>query len=114
MAQSPLVKTYDLAPEMSAQEVASKANQQITTSAPDLIILNFANADMVGHTGVFEAVVAAVEAVDRNCQKVVETALANNYTCLVTADHGNADFEVNADGSPKHCPYNESSATVFN
>jgi len=100
MAQSPKVATYDLAPEMSAHELAQKASDFITEKMPDLVILNFANADMVGHTGVFDAVVKAVETADSACKKVVETALAKNYTCLVTADHGNADFEVNADGSP--------------
>lgn len=100
MAQSPKVATYDFAPEMSAQEVADKACNYIDEKAPNFIMLNFANADMVGHTGVFEAVVKAVEKVDCACQQLVEKALANGYTCLVTADHGNADFEVNADGSP--------------
>lgn len=100
MAQSPKVATYDFAPEMSAQEVADKACNYIDEKAPNFIMLNFANADMVGHTGVFEAVVKAVEKVDCASQQLVEKALANGYTCLVTADHGNADFEVNADGSP--------------
>ncbi|MBI1183406.1 phosphoglycerate mutase (2,3-diphosphoglycerate-independent), partial [bacterium] len=100
MAQSPKVATYDLAPEMSANEVADKAIDFMNQNKPNLVMLNFANADMVGHTGVFDAVVKAVETVDDACRRVVETALANDYTCLVTADHGNADFEVNADGSP--------------
>lgn len=100
MAQSPKVATYDLAPEMSAQELAEKASEFITNKKPNLVVLNFANADMVGHTGVFEAVEKAVEQVDSSCKEVVTTALANGYTCLVTADHGNADFEVNEDGSP--------------
>lgn len=100
MAQSPLVKTYDMAPAMNAKEVAEKASEQMESAAPDLVILNFANADMVGHTGIFDAVVSAVETVDERCKQVVETAIKKGYTCLVTADHGNADFEVNTDGSP--------------
>lgn len=100
MAQSPKVATYDLAPEMSAQELADKASEFMQKEQPNLVVLNFANADMVGHTGVFEAVAKAVEQVDQCCKQVVEMALAEGYTCLVTADHGNADFEVNEDGSP--------------
>jgi len=100
MAQSPKVATYDLAPAMSAKELGEKASEFMISEQPNLVVLNFANADMVGHTGVFEAVVKAVEQVDESCREVVTTALANGYTCLVTADHGNADFEVNEDGSP--------------
>ncbi|MFY0674228.1 MAG: 2,3-bisphosphoglycerate-independent phosphoglycerate mutase [Bacteroidia bacterium] len=100
MAQSPKVATYDFAPEMSAHEIAEKANAFIDSNQPNFIMLNFANADMVGHTGVFSAVVKAVETADAACQRVVEHGLANGYTFLVTADHGNADYEVNDDGSP--------------
>lgn len=100
MAQSPLVKTYDLAPEMSAAEVAQKACDHMVSHSPDLVVLNFANADMVGHTGMFGAVVTAVETVDKYCETVVKHAIEMGYTCLVTADHGNADVEVNQDGSP--------------
>ncbi|MGB0430819.1 MAG: 2,3-bisphosphoglycerate-independent phosphoglycerate mutase [Bacteroidia bacterium] len=100
MAQSPKVATYDFAPEMSAHEIADKANAFIDSNQPNFIMLNFANADMVGHTGVFSAVIKAVETADAACKRVVEHGLANGYTFLVTADHGNADYEVNDDGSP--------------
>ncbi len=100
MAQSPKVATYDLAPEMSAHEIADKVTAYIDEKQPNFIMLNFANADMVGHTGIFSAVVKAVETADAACKRVVEHGLANGYTFLVTADHGNADFEVNEDGSP--------------
>lgn len=100
MCQSPKVATYDLAPEMSAAEVSEKVRKAIEEQPYDLVVLNFANADMVGHTGNFDAVVKAVEAVDHHCKDVVKAMLAKGYACLVTADHGNADYEVNPDGSP--------------
>ena len=73
---------------------------EIKESNPDFVCLNFANCDMVGHTGVYPAVVKAVETVDKCVQQVVETGLANGYSFIITADHGNADFMINADGSP--------------
>ncbi|MCI0922294.1 2,3-bisphosphoglycerate-independent phosphoglycerate mutase [Sphingobacterium rhinopitheci] len=97
---SPKVATYDLQPEMSAQSITDAIVNDIETNAPDFICLNFANPDMVGHTGVFEAVVKAVETVDRCAQKVVETGLANGYSFIILADHGNSEFMINADGSP--------------
>ncbi len=97
---SPKVATYDLQPEMSAFGLVEKLLPAIENESVDFVCLNFANADMVGHTGVFSAVVKAVETVDACVQKVVTTALAHNYTILVTADHGNADFMINEDGSP--------------
>lgn len=100
MAQSPKVATYDLAPKMSADKIAKKVNAAVDEQPYDLIILNFANADMVGHTGVFSAVEQAVEETDLRAKEVVTHMLEKGYTCLVTADHGNADFEVNEDGSP--------------
>lgn len=100
MAQSPKVATYDLAPKMSAEEIAQKVTKAVDEKPYDLIILNFANADMVGHTGIFSAVEEAVEEADLRAKEVVSHMLKKGYTCLVTADHGNADFEVNADGSP--------------
>ena len=100
MIPSPKVATYDLKPEMSAYEVADAVTKEIDEKAPDFICLNFANADMVGHTGVWEAVIKAVETVDRCVEKVVTKALEKNYTILLTADHGNADYEINADGTP--------------
>jgi 2,3-bisphosphoglycerate-independent phosphoglycerate mutase len=100
MIASPKVATYDLQPEMSAAEVTQAVVNEINTSTPDFICLNFANADMVGHTGVWEAVIKAVETVDTCVEKVVKAALEKDYTILLTADHGNADFEINADGTP--------------
>jgi len=100
MAASPKVATYDLQPEMSAYELAEKLVPEIEKESADFICLNFANADMVGHTGVFSAVVKAVEAVDACVEKVVTAALAHDYTVFLTADHGNADFMINEDGSP--------------
>ena len=100
MIQSPTVATYDLKPEMSAYEVTEAILPQINTKHPDFICLNFANADMVGHTGVWEAVIKAVETVDKCVEKVVTAALENNYTIFLTADHGNADYEINEDGTP--------------
>jgi len=100
MIQSPKVATYDLKPEMSAYEVTEAVLQQINTNHPDFICLNFANADMVGHTGVWNAVIKAVETVDACVEKVVTAALENDYTIFLTADHGNADYEINEDGTP--------------
>jgi len=100
MAASPKVATYDLQPEMSAFELADKLVPEIEKGYADFICLNFANADMVGHTGVFSAVVKAVETVDTCVGRVVTAALKQDYTILLTADHGNADFMINEDGSP--------------
>ncbi len=100
MAPSPKVATYDLQPEMSAPELAEKAVEALTTWQPDFVCLNFANPDMVGHTGVFEAVVKAVETTDRCLEKVMETAKSQGYAVVVIADHGNADLARNADGTP--------------
>jgi 2,3-bisphosphoglycerate-independent phosphoglycerate mutase len=100
MAPSPKVATYDLQPEMSAFELTAKIVQEIQNKTADFICLNYANADMVGHTGVWEAAKKAVETVDQCVQQVVEAALENGYTVFLTADHGNADFMKNVDGSP--------------
>lgn len=97
---SPKVATYDLQPEMSAFGLADTLVPEIENETFDFACLNFANADMVGHTGVFSAVVKAVETVDACVEKVVTTALKHNYTVLLTADHGNADYMINEDGSP--------------
>jgi len=97
---SPKVSTYDLQPEMSAYELADTLIPEIDKGYADFICLNFANADMVGHTGVFSAVVKAVETVDSCVEKVVKAALKMDYDILLTADHGNADFMINQDGSP--------------
>jgi 2,3-bisphosphoglycerate-independent phosphoglycerate mutase len=100
MIASPKVATYDLQPEMSAYEVADAALKEIDTVQPDFICLNFANADMVGHTGVWEAVIKAVETVDACVKNVVTKALEKDYAIFLLADHGNADYEINEDGTP--------------
>ncbi len=100
MIPSPKVATYDLQPEMSAAEVTGAIVQEIENTPPDFICLNFANADMVGHTGVWNAVIKAVETVDQCVEKVVTAALKQEYIIFLTADHGNADYEINEDGSP--------------
>lgn len=100
MIPSPKVATYDLKPEMSAYEVTEAIVPEIEKESADFICLNFANADMVGHTGVFEAAVKAVETVDTCVEKVVTTGLAHGYTSFLTADHGNSDYMINEDGTP--------------
>ncbi|QBQ42156.1 2,3-bisphosphoglycerate-independent phosphoglycerate mutase [Sphingobacterium psychroaquaticum] len=100
LVPSPKVATYDLQPEMSAQGITDAICQDMESNAPDFICLNFANPDMVGHTGVFEAVVKAVETVDRCTKKVVDTGLALGYSFIIIADHGNSEFMLNEDGSP--------------
>ena len=100
LVNSPKVATYDLKPEMSAPEVASELIKVLDTKRNDLVILNFANGDMVGHTGIYEAITKAVTTIDGLVKDVVDSAVANGYTVLITADHGNADNAVNADGSP--------------
>ncbi len=100
MAPSPKVATYDLKPEMSAIELTDSILPEINNKTADFICLNFANADMVGHTGVWSAIVKAVETVDSCVEKVVNAALENDYTIFLTADHGNADYALNEDGTP--------------
>ena len=100
MIQSPKVATYDLKPEMSAEEVTDAIIPEIENKTTDFICLNFANADMVGHTGIWLAAIKAVETVDKCVERVVDAALKNGYTVFLTADHGNADYLVNEDGSP--------------
>lgn len=100
MVPSPKVATYDLQPEMSAAEVTAAIVKEIENDPADFICLNFANADMVGHTGVWEAVIKAVETVDACVEKVVTAALKQDYAIFLTADHGNADYEINEDGTP--------------
>ncbi len=100
MIPSPKVATYDLKPEMSAFEVTDAIVKEINDKSADFICLNYANADMVGHTGVWNAVIKAVETVDTCVGRVVTAALENGYTVFLTADHGNADFMINEDGSP--------------
>ena len=100
LVPSPKVATYDLKPEMSAPEVADKLADAISTGKYDFIVVNFANGDMVGHTGVYDAIQKAVTAVDKCVEEVVEAAKKNDYEVIIIADHGNADFAVNADGTP--------------
>lgn len=100
MIPSPKVATYDLKPEMSAVEITDKLIPEIEKGYADFICLNFANADMVGHTGVFSAVIKAVETVDACVKRVVEAALKQDYVIFLTADHGNADNMINDDGTP--------------
>lgn len=100
LVNSPKVATYDLQPEMSAPEVAEKLMDAIRSEKEDCIILNFANGDMVGHTGVYEAISKAVKTIDELVGKVVDTAIEHDYVVLLTADHGNADYAVNEDGTP--------------
>lgn len=99
MASSPKVATYDLQPEMSAEEITDKICSKLNEGNTDFVCLNFANTDMVGHTGDFEAVMKAAETVDNCVKRVVEAGLSSDYSFLITADHGNADFMINGDGT---------------
>ncbi|TMI64610.1 MAG: 2,3-bisphosphoglycerate-independent phosphoglycerate mutase [Bacteroidetes bacterium] len=100
MIPSPKVATYDLKPEMSAIELTDAILPEIKNKTFDFCCLNYANADMVGHTGIWKAAIKAVETVDSCVEKIVTAALANGYTVFLTADHGNADYMINEDGTP--------------
>ena len=100
LRNSPKVATYDLQPEMSAFELKDALVPELQKGEVDFVCLNFANGDMVGHTGVMEAAIKACEAVDVCVKEVVETALANDYTTIIIADHGNCETMINPDGSP--------------
>jgi len=100
LCPSPKVATYDLQPEMSAFNVRDKILPELNSKSADFICLNFANTDMVGHTGVFEAAIKACESVDICVKSVVETALENEYAIIILADHGNCEMMINPDGSP--------------
>ena len=100
LIDSPKVATYDLQPEMSAYKIKDALIAELNRQRFDFIVLNFANGDMVGHTGVYQAIIKAAEVVDECVGEVVETARKNEYTVLIIADHGNADFAKNKDGSP--------------
>jgi 2,3-bisphosphoglycerate-independent phosphoglycerate mutase len=100
LRNSPKVATYDLQPEMSAADLRDALIPELEKEEVDFVCLNFANPDMVGHTGVFEAVVKAVETVDSCAEAVVKEGLAHGYSFIIIADHGNADVMMNADGSP--------------
>ena len=100
MAPSPKVATYDLQPEMSAVELTDKIIPELKKGDTDFICLNYANADMVGHTGVYPAIIKAVETVDACLKRVVEAGIENGYSFIIIADHGNADVAINPDGTP--------------
>lgn len=100
LVQSPKVATYDLKPEMSAFEVRDAIIPEIKKGEVDFICLNFANGDMVGHTGVYEAIQKAVKTVDQCVGEIIKVAVENGYQAMIIADHGNADYAVNDDGSP--------------
>jgi 2,3-bisphosphoglycerate-independent phosphoglycerate mutase len=100
LISSPKVATYDLMPEMSAPLVTEAIISELKNSSAEFVCLNFANGDMVGHTGIYSAIIKAVETVDHCVEKVVEAAKASGYTVMIMADHGNADYAVNDDGSP--------------
>ena len=100
LKNSPKVATYDLQPEMSAYELADALVPEIEKGEVDFVCLNFANGDMVGHTGIMEAAIKACEAVDACAKKVIDAAVANNYSVLVIADHGNCETMINPDGTP--------------
>ena len=100
LVPSPKVATYDLKPEMSAYEVKDKLVAAINENKYDFIVVNFANGDMVGHTGVYNAIAKAVWAVDHCVHDVIEAAKANDYEAIIIADHGNADNAINPDGTP--------------
>ena len=100
LVPSPKVATYDLKPEMSAYEVKDKLVEAINTKKYDFIVVNYANGDMVGHTGVYEAIEKAVTAIDNCVRDTVEAAKANDYEVIIIADHGNADHALNDDGTP--------------
>ena len=100
MCPSPKVATYDLQPEMSAYDIANALVPELKKGEVDFVCLNFANGDMVGHTGVMEAAIKACEAVDACAKLVIEAALENGYTTIVIADHGNCDTMINPDGTP--------------
>ena len=97
---SPKVATYDLQPEMSAYPLTNRIIEELKDQEPDFLCLNYANADMVGHTGVFEAAIKAAEAVDECLQKLVHQLIQQNYGMIILADHGNSDYMINDDGSP--------------
>lgn len=100
MVNSPKVATYDLQPEMSAEEVTTSILPEIENATTDFICLNFANPDMVGHTGIYSAITKAVEKVDNCVERIVNAGIKKGYSFIIIADHGNADFAINDDGTP--------------
>lgn len=112
LVPSPKVATYDLQPEMSAHEITAAITEDIRTHQPDFICLNYANTDMVGHTGVFEAAKKAATTVDGCLRELMEVALEHDYRAIVIADHGNSDYMINEDGSP-HTAHTVNPVPVF-
>ena len=112
IVNSPKVATYDLQPEMSAPEVTSRVCDVLKDGRVDFVCLNFANPDMVGHTGVQKAIVKVVETIDDCARRVVESGVENGYSFVIIADHGNADKMFNADGSP-HTAHTTNLVPVF-
>ncbi|MCL4139974.1 UNVERIFIED_CONTAM: hypothetical protein GTU68_045638 [Idotea baltica] len=100
MCPSPKVATYDLQPEMSAKDITNAILPELDKQEADFICLNFANTDMVGHTGVMSAAIKAAETVDKCTEQIIESVIRNNYTGIIIADHGNSEVMVNEDGSP--------------
>jgi len=100
LCPSPKVATYDLKPEMSAFEIRDAIIPELNKKEVDFVCLNFANGDMVGHTGVMEAAIKACETVDKCVEDVVTAATKNNYTTIIIADHGNCETMINPDGTP--------------
>jgi len=112
MAPSPKVATYDMQPEMSSKEVTEKICAHMREAEPDLIILNFANPDMVGHTGIQPAIIKAVEATDKSVAEVVRTGKDLGYEFIIIADHGNAELNILPNGSP-HTSHTINPVPVF-
>ena len=112
MEPSPKVATYDLQPEMSARPLTDKVVAEIEKNQPDFVCLNYANTDMVGHTGVFAAAIKAAETVSACVERVVNEGLRHDYAILITADHGNADYMINDDGSP-HTSHTMNPVPIF-
>ena len=100
MVNSPKVKTYDLKPQMSAFEITDSACEEIENGKYDFLCLNYANPDMVGHTGISKAIVKACEVVDSCLEKLISSGIQHGYSFIIIADHGNADVMTNEDGSP--------------
>jgi 2,3-bisphosphoglycerate-independent phosphoglycerate mutase len=112
MEPSPKVATYDLQPEMSAVPLTDKVVAEIEKNQPDFVCLNFANTDMVGHTGVFSAAIIAAQTVNNCVERVTNEGLKHDYAILITADHGNADYMINDDGSP-HTSHTMNPVPIF-
>jgi 2,3-bisphosphoglycerate-independent phosphoglycerate mutase len=100
LIDSPKVATYDLQPSMSAYKLTNECLKEIDINKPDFICLNYANPDMVGHTGDIQSVISALETVDECAKKLVQSCIKKDYTIIIIADHGNAEYMINSDGTP--------------